>query len=280
MGMERQWGEFKILTTLGRGAYSQVFGVRRKGQAYALKRLLPHLIYDADAIAALNTEAEVLSRLEDSRFPKFFERDHHGEEPYLLMEWIRGRSMAELVEMIGAGGIEPPLGDKVKLVLEVAQGLHYLHKISTPGGQGWVHGDLKDKNVMVTKEGHLKIIDLGLSSGTFRYQSLKTLHEKTLDPFSDIFALGNILYELIHGEKLFSAQNEVELYIAMREFRARPEDFARPLPATIRKVLRRSLDQQAPDKYQKVDEFLADLANISLPKCLGPWHQEFIHESR
>lgn len=280
MGVERQWGEFTILESLGRGAYSQVFGVRRDAQDFALKRLHPHLIYDADALGALEAEAEVLSRLEEDHFPKFFEMGHHEEEPYLLMEWIRGRHLGDLVEHIGAGNLDPPLGDRVKLVREIAQGLGYLHGISTPDSQGWIHGDLKARNVMVTVAGAIKIIDLGLSSGTFRYQSLKQLHEKSLEPGSDLFALGNILYELIHGKKLFPAGHEVELYMQMREFRARPEDFSTELPAPIRKVLVRSLNQQATDKYQRVSEVLADLAGFTLPENYGPWLQEFTHESR
>jgi serine/threonine protein kinase len=128
--------------------------------------------------------------------------------------------------------------------------------------------------------GEIKIIDLGLSSGTFRYQSLKQLHEKTLDADSDLFALGNILYELIHGKKLFPASHEVELYIQMREFRAGPENFSALLPDQVRKILGRSLNQQAVDKYQKVSEFLEDLKGLSQAANFSPWLQEFVHESR
>jgi len=241
------FGPYRILGLLGQGRYSEIYLVEKDSRRSALKRNKPHYRYDREVYQILDREAGVMKSLNGSPyFPQYYDSGTVDDWHFLEMESIEGLSLGELMEK-KKSRLAPELA--AFLALEVARGLDVLHGLEGEDSST-IHGDIKLENIMVSTEGQVKILDLGLSGITFRYMPLERLHDKKVTPYSDIYALGQILYELIHGKRLFEKATRAETYVAMRELRIEESLFRDECPPALKKILLRCLKQDAEDRFQ------------------------------
>lgn len=255
---QSSFGPYRILSLLGQGRYSEIYLVEKASRRSALKRNKPHYQYDREVYQILDREAEILKSLKGSPyFPEYYDSGTIEDWHFLEMESIDGLSLGELMER-KKSRLAPELA--ALLALEVARGLHILHGLEGKNG-GTVHGDIKLENIMVDTQGRVKILDLGLSGVTFRYMPLERLHDKKVTPYSDIYALGQILYELIHGKRLFEKATRVETYVKMRELRIEESLFREDCPPALKKILLRCLKQDAEDRFQSAADLEGALSS-------------------
>lgn len=272
--MDKQFGPWRLIKKLGEGSYTEVFEAIQGGQICALKKLKPHLIYDSERIAPLKQEAKVLQRLQGKpHFPQSISFNQEGDEYYLVMELIHGWSFSELIEKRAKGQIKFPWEDCVQMVCELCDGIELLHSERDEQGRPLIHGDLKPSNVMLDKHGSVRIIDLGLVGGTFSYLPLERLHEKIKSEFTDVFAIGHILYELLHGRKFFTSQREVEIYFEMRDKAVGPNSFDSALPMAVKEILGRCLNQTHPMRYSRIEPLREDLKECVASHPWDVWFQ-------
>src|SRR5262245_2299824 len=206
--MESQEPRFEVLRPLGTGATARVDLVRLlapwdglpTGSELAVKALLPALQHEPAAHAAFRSEHDAARTVRD---PSLVRVLHHGMRaglPYLLLQYVPGRSLRERLEQEG------PLPEPLVRSLggDLARALALLHQ------QGLVHGDVKPENVRFDENGRAVLLDLGFArrsrgaepqsdAGSLAYLSPERARGEGAGPASDVFALGVVLYELATG---------------------------------------------------------------------------------
>lgn len=228
LGVE-QVGPYQVFEEIARGGQGAVLKARHisRGTTVALKLLLSA---DPEGYARFHREAETLARL---RHPNLLEVDGYGQlpngTPYLAMEFVRGQDLSDLIRTHGRLGPE----DLAEILLPLAETLHYCHE------QGVVHRDVKPQNVMLEAEtGRMLLVDFGLIKRDRLRQAWSTQDRQSLtqegtilgtpafmppeqvseefgqvDPRSDVYALGALLYFLLTGRKPYEGQSMVNVIV-------------------------------------------------------------------
>lgn len=276
---EKKFAGYEIVRPVGSGGYFDIFLTEKEGAEFALKRIKRHFMYDRGVVSSIQKEGQVLEAVQNSpHFPRFFEQGVENEFHFLVLEYIDGVNLEQASERSRAKNLplSPLLG--AQILLEICQGLRELHQLEITSGQSAIHGDLKPRNVMVSTGGKTKIIDLGLTGGTFNYMPLERLHDKAVTAFSDIFALGQTAYELFHEDRLFKGKTTLAAYFEMREIKITEDTFNSKLPLGLRRILARCLDQESPERFQNIEEMGVELESFLSgenfgfqPEKLGQW---------
>jgi serine/threonine-protein kinase len=253
---------YKILEKLGEGGMGIVYRGRdiRLDRDVALKVLLPTSANDSEARERLLHEARTASRLNHPHICGVYDADAMGEQIYVAMELIEGRSLKEL-----SNGAPLPIPTVIRYGTQVASGLAHAHE------HGVIHRDLKCANVIVTPDGRAKIVDFGLAvrrvdevsgkttsslsvdrsgeiAGTLPYLSPELLRGEPADERSDIWALGVIVYELATGQLPFRGATTFELSSII--LCGVPEAFPPTVPVALRTVIYRCLAKEPAERYQ------------------------------
>lgn len=272
------FGPYKILDKLAGGAFSEIFRVMKENKEYALKKLHNYLKFDYEYTALLKTEALLLKQITDkSHFPEIYESGEINQETYLILELIEGLSLEEAIEKSFYANQHLSPTWACQITLEICKGLENLHSLNLFPDKPTVHGDLRASNVMVSNKGEIKLIDLGLKGGTFDYMPLERLHDRIITPFTDIYAVGHLLYEMLHGKRLFKGKTKLEAYFEMREIKITEQLFEDRIPSEIKRILVKCLNQESNAHYQTVKELKTDLeeilnqAAIASPEIFGDW---------
>jgi len=211
---------FRIHRCIGRGGMSVVYGAQDEssGVHVALKMMSYRLIYDGAALARFRQEAEVLQSLDHENIARLQRLFQAYNTYFLVMELCEGVDLQRLIASPGRlteSQVLPILG-------QLARALEYVH------GRGLVHRDLKPGNVMITRQGHVKLMDFGIAVpefvladesptgprvvlGTPSYMAPEQLAGGPVDRRTDVYALGCLAYELLTGRRLFAASSVVEL---------------------------------------------------------------------
>lgn len=223
---------FTVLRQLGRGAAGEVFLVRDEdGRLLALKRPLPGA---PDALATFEREKKFASALSHPNIVSLVDSGSDAQGPYLVLEYVDGASLAELEDV--AKSLNRPIPSEAVsvLALGVARALEAAHATTVAGHTGVVHRDVSTDNVLVSRDGEIKLSDFGIarstsgtagsSSGLLRGR-LSTFAPELLDgaaptPASDVFALGALIFRLIAGTDPFIGKNDAEVLRSLRHGRA------------------------------------------------------------
>ncbi len=276
-------GTYRILRTLDQGGMGLVFEAEhaRLHRRVAVKVLARHLASDAQALARFNREAEIISQLEHPHIVQILDFDTTEQgEPYIVMELLKGESLAARLERDGC----LPIVEAVRIVHQVASGLHAAHNSAI------VHRDLKPANIFLTEmlgQGTLvKLLDFGISKrvgvgrsltgefdvlGTPDYMAPEQALGKTasVDHRGDQYALAVIAFEMFSGQTPFSGADVMEVLQQVVSAEAPSiEQFAPHVPAAVAAVLKRGLAKEAAARYGNILEFavaLSSACEFSLP---------------
>src|SRR5450432_1570965 len=263
-------GTYRVLRTLDQGGMGLVFEAEhaRLRRRVAVKVLARHLASDAQALARFNREAEIISQLEHPHIVQIldFDTTERGE-PYIVMELLKGESLAARLERDGC----LPIAEAVRIVHQVASGLFAAHQSAI------VHRDLKPANIFLTEmpgQGTLvKLLDFGISKrigvgrsltgefdvlGTPDYMAPEQALGKTasVDHRGDQYALAVIAFEMLSGQTPFSGSDIMEVLQKVMSVEAPPvERFAPHVPYTVSGVLARGLQKSPEARFSTVLDF-------------------------
>ncbi|HEY6140502.1 MAG TPA: protein kinase [Thermoanaerobaculia bacterium] len=273
-------GQYEILGQLGAGGMGEVYIAHDPvlGRKVAIKVLPVRLTGDAETLARFTHEARSASSLNHPNIVTIHDIDTANGRPYIVMEYIDGRDLRSYVN-------EGPLTARKTLdvAAQVAEGLAAAHE------HGIVHRDLKPENVMVTKDGFVKILDFGLAKmtrpasedavtaelnlpgttpgtilGTVGYMSPEQAQGKLLDPRSDQFALGAILYELATGKPAFDAPNAIDTLSAILHEDPPPiQGINAKAPEQFCWIVERLLAKNPNDRYASTRDAAHELRALS-----------------
>ena len=236
---QARFGPYLILRKIGEGAMSKVYlaqhtgALAARGQV-ALKVLRHEYSTQPETLALLKREALIGQKMHHPNVVTTLEFGEIDGLPYLAMEYVKGVTVADLLEMVDdrSKGLPPELA--ACILVQVCAGLSYAHNLTDHTGKlyGVVHRDLKPGNIMVSLSGVAKIMDFGVAKikafsdtvttvrktrGTPAYMSPEQANGETLTHHSDVFATGLMLYELLTGDRPFVARNLNDLIRKVRE---------------------------------------------------------------
>ena len=276
----KEIGTYKILSLLGSGGMGEVYLAEDRilDRRVALKFLPEAMQRDETARKRFLREAKSAAALDHPFICKIYEIGEAEETPYIAMEYVKGTTLRE---KFSQG--PPPWKEVPETALEIAEALEAAH------GEDIVHLDLKPSNVMITPEGHVKVMDFGLAKrlvplegveseeqiltaglsktgmtlGTLPYMSPEQVRGQTVDTRSDIFSFGVMLYEMLTGVHPFQKNLPMDTAQAILSQDPAPlteetEDIPELLQHTVRKILAKEPDR----RYQLVHDVRTNLTQV------------------
>jgi serine/threonine-protein kinase len=194
------------------------------------------------------------------------------------MEFIGGQNLNQVTNGCARARAVMPLGFSASVVHDCALALHYAHTFRDPAGKDYpvIHRDVAQKNIMLTYEGLVKLLDFGIAKargtlgkthagavkGTAGYMSPEQVRGEPLDGRSDVFSLGVVLYEMITGRRLFSGQSETdEMRMILEGPIARPSEVLEVIPEELSDVAMRALARDKADRFASAKEMSRALSS-------------------
>ena len=262
-------GRYRIIRKLGTGGMANVYLAEDQelGRRVAIKILDDRHASDDQFIERFRREAKNAAGLSHPNIVSIYDRGEAEGTYYIAMEYLEGRSLKELIVARGPA----PIPIAIDYARQILAALRFSHR------NGIVHRDIKPHNVLVDPEGRLKVTDFGIARagasqmtevgsivGTAQYLSPEQARGAAVDPTSDLYSVGIVLYEVLTGSPPFSGDTPVE--IAMKHLSAAPRppsERRAEIPRDLDLVVLRSLAKDASERYQSAEEMDADLARVA-----------------
>ena len=278
--MGSRLGPYEITSAIGAGGMGEVYRARdeRLERDVAIKVLPPGVLTDDAARRRFRNEALALAKLSHPNIAAVHDVGEQDGSDYLVMERVAGQSLAEKLK---SGPL--PAQEVVSLGAQVAAALEEAHE------QGVVHRDLKPANIMVTPKGHVKVLDFGLAKllapgraadvtvsfldtrgpvGTPLYMSPEQAEGKEVDPRTDLWSLGVVLYESLAGNAPFQGVSSLSILRAITE--KTPQPLPPQVPQGLRAIVERCLAKEREQRYQHAAEVRTALEALQAPAA-KPW---------
>ncbi len=279
---------FEILTKLSSGGMGDVLLARRRGahgfeKLLAVKTIRGDLAKRPDIRAMFLDEARLVARLDHPAIAQVYDFGEEDGSLYLAMEYVPGIALNKL--LMKRGGPLPPMV-ALKIAAEVCRGIHAAHELTDLRGEllGVVHRDMSPGNLILTFDGHTKILDFGIAfmnerespdtqvgelKGKPSYMAPEQLRAEQVDRRSDLYSLSVVLHEMLTGRKLFIKNNVVATALAVeRGDVPSPSSINLTLPEGIDEVVMKGLQRAPEARYQSaremaraIDEFLSLFPN-------------------
>jgi serine/threonine-protein kinase len=237
-----------------------------------LKRTRIHADTDDHAIHRFEEEARLQSILVHANIAQVFEFFRMGQTYVLVMEYVDGRNLGELLRLLRQKHRTLPLPVCLHIADEVYQGLEYAHDKRDPTTGiplDLVHRDISPSNIMISSEGAVKLIDFGIAKGTFQrdrtevgtvkgklaYMSPEQAMGRPLDRRSDLYSTALVLYELVTGVPALVCETNTETLAKIAEPSIAPARTLRPeIPLALEKILTHALAPDPRDRYANASE--------------------------
>jgi serine/threonine-protein kinase len=270
-------GAYEVLTLLGVGGMGEVYRARdtKLGRDVAIKILPELFVADPERVSRFGREAQVLASLNHTNIASIYGLEESGSTRFLVLELVEGQSLAQWLSSAGRVLSDPPAnagskgpGLHVDECLAIARQL--VDALEAAHERGIVHRDLKPANIMLTAEGHVKVLDFGLARivepndassiansptltfaatqtgvilGTAAYMSPEQAKGRVADKRSDIWAFGSVLYEMLTGRRAFEGEDISDTLAAI--LRSEPDYSAIPaaVPPHVTQVIARCLEK-------------------------------------
>jgi serine/threonine protein kinase len=259
---------YRIIQQLGIGGMGIVFKAVHTNldKVVAIKMIAPGLAMNEHFITRFGREAKALAKMEDPNIVRIFDLRHEGDQWFIVMEFIEGDTLTDKIKKEGA----LPWQKSIPIITQILTSIGHAHQA------GIIHRDIKPNNVMINKEGTIKITDFGLakdqqsgantmtlsSGGTLFYMSPE--HVKGFaytDHRSDIYSIGMTAYEMLTGQVPFD-HNATDFDIREKIMR---KDFPpmrklmQDIPRDLDKIIIKSIAKKPEKRYQSAEEMLTDI---------------------
>ncbi len=259
--------EYSICRRLAAGGMGEVLLALRQEDSddmtkgfVVIKRMLDEHRDNPAIQAMLYEEGRVALRMRHRNLVETFKVDAIDDQPVIVMEYLAGKSMAQILGFAKRRGLKIPLDIVLKVIHQAACGLHFAHALEDDEGKalGLIHRDVSPANILLAYDGRVKVIDFGVAKardsqiktlsgvlkGKVGYMSPEQAKEKKLDARSDLWSLGVVLWESLVAKRLYSKRNPIETIQAITT-----EDAGLP-------------SSQRPDVTAAIDALTLDLLTI------------------
>ena len=276
---------YRIVSKIGAGGMGEVYLAQdtKLDRKVALKVLPADLAANQDRMRRFTQEAKAAAALNHPNIAHIYEIGQSDGLNFIAMEFVEGKTLREKFQQQ-----KTELRNLLKHLLQVADGLAKAH------AAGIVHRDLKPDNIMITNDGHAKILDFGLAKlidikpegatqtseaatalmpaqhstpgmvmGTVGYMSPEQAQGRIVDQRSDIFSFGCLLYEAVTGRKPFAGNSTVDtLHKIIHDPAPAISDFNQAAPAEIQRIIRKCLAKEPDKRYQTIRDAANDIEEL------------------
>jgi len=261
-------GRYALQQSIGKGGMAEVFLAQDQllDRPVAVKRLSSEHAADPSFVERFRREAQAAAKLTHPNIVAVFDYFEEDGDYFIVQEFVDGRSLAELLR--AEGRLHPDRA--ADIAADVAAGLGAAHR------EGMVHRDVKAGNVLVAKDGQVKVADFGIARvfaggdseltkagtvmGTATYFSPEQAQGKPVDPRSDLYSLGVVLYEMLVGQPPFSGDEPVAIaYAHVHEMPKALRAVDPALPVEIDAITMKLLAKEPANRYPSADDLRADL---------------------
>ncbi len=283
-------GDYELVTRLAAGGMAELFVARRGGlqgfeKFVVLKRILPQLAGNADFVEMFLQEARIAATLEHPNIVQVFDFGQAGHDYFFVMPYVHGRDLLAVLRASHQLDRRLPLGVVIRIATSIAAGLHYAHEHRGFDGQPLdiVHRDISPANVLVTFDGHIKVVDFGIAKAAARtnvtrvgvrkgkaaYMSPEQCRGERLDRRCDIWAIGVVLWEMTMMRRLFRGGNDLALMNRITTMPVEPPSATDPdYPPQLEAIVMRCLQRDREARYDTALQLQRELETFARTESL------------
>lgn len=265
---------YRVVAPIASGGMGEVYLCEdeRLNRQVAIKVLPADLLQNKERLRRFEREANVVSALNHPNILTVFEFGDDRDMHFLATEYVRGETLRSRLDQ---GPMK--LREALEISVQIASALKAAHDA------GVVHRDIKPENVMIRDDGYVKVLDFGLAKlaeqafaeagpaaqllsrpgiilGTVMYMSPEQARGVNIDPRSDLFSFGVLLYEMVAGRVPFSGETKTDVIAAIIQLEPPPAASLDPsLPPEVDGIIRKCIEKDRSSRYQTADELSADL---------------------
>lgn len=269
-------GDYEVVEVLGAGGMGRVYKVRNliSDRIEALKVLLPDLQGEPALVDRFLREIKVQATLSHPNIASLHTALRHNNQLLMLMEFVDGQSVEKELSSLG----RLPVDKATAYVEQVLRALAYAHS------RGVIHRDIKPANIVVTPEGHVKLMDFGIAKlradkrltqtgttlGSIYYMSPEQINGAELDPRSDVYSLGITMYEMVTGKRPFEGPSDYSVMAGHLQMRpAAPVEIVPNVPPLLNEVILMALAKEPQQRFQSAEAFRTAILNVRSTMQMG-----------
>jgi serine/threonine protein kinase len=267
-------GRYQLLAAVGEGGMGRVWAARQVGsplqRLVAVKTAISSQSQTPEFQRLFMDEARIASLIHHPHVCGVYELGEENGTLYLVMEWCDGVSLRQVMDKLPGGRMD--LAVAARIVANVAAGLHAAHELEDSDGTKLrvVHRDVSPQNVLISKNGHVKVADFGVAKaqgqlhrptetgemkGKLAYMAPEQVTAKDIDHRADIFALGCVLYEVTVGRRPFQGEGALStLYQLLEQNVAAPGEVCPGYPPELSIIVLKALAKDADARFQTAED--------------------------
>ncbi len=277
-----KFGKYVLLEKIAAGGMAEVYLAKSAvanglNKFVAVKRILPQYFSNEEFIEMFKDEAKVAINLNHGNVVSIYDFGIEKKQFYLVMEFVEGRNLRQVINELKKSNKSFQIDQAIFMVKEVAAGLDHAHRcVDANSGRplNITHRDMSPQNIMISFEGEVKVIDFGIAKaetekeetkagtlkGKFSYMSPEQAEGALIDPRTDIFAIGIVLWELLANDRLFTGSNEAAILRKVRDCQIPPIRKVNPLvPQELERIVMKALAKDRNVRYQTAANLHRDL---------------------
>jgi eukaryotic-like serine/threonine-protein kinase len=291
---------YRVVNKIAHGGMAEIFLAMQIGaegfkKPVVLKRILPQLAADPQFVRMLVDEAHIASTLNHSNLVQVLDLGKSGDQYFLVLEFVDGWSLEQVRRRAQKLKMKLPLPLTLYVTSALCRALAYVHTRRGPNGRSLeiVHRDVTPQNVLLSREGEVKLADFGIAKaigksersatgvikGKFAYMSPEQSMGSELDGRSDLFSVGTLLYLLTTGRKPFEAGTDLDTLMLVRKARyEKPSEIFKDFNEDVERFIARALRSDRSRRWQtaeqmadRLDAILVKLGQPSGPAALKRW---------
>ncbi len=259
-------GRYRLTARIGEGSFSETYLATDTSleRQVAVKILREHYARDPRYATRFEREARAAAAVSHLNVVDIFDYGRDGDTLYITMEWVDGSDLKQLIR----DNAPLPVPEATRLIREILRGLGAIHRA------GIVHRDVKPQNVLLSRDGQVKLSDFGIARGsvdsgltdtgmalgTAAYMAPEQASGGQVTAAADLYSVGVILFEMLTARLPFAGDNPVQvMYQHVNDPPPRPTDFNPAIPASLEMVVLRALAKNPEDRFQSSQEMEAAL---------------------
>lgn len=275
---------YEILEKIGEGGMAVVYKAfcHRLSRFVAVKIMREETAADEEFRRRFASESHAIAMLSHPNIVAVYDVSHSDDVEYIVMELVDGITLKQYMEKRGAVNWKEVL----HFTKQIAKALAHAHS------RGIIHRDIKPQNIMLLKDGTIKVADFGIAAlenevedsneaiGSIHYIAPEQAQGKSPDVRSDIYSLGVVMYEMLTGQKPYTGDSIQEIAVKhMSSLPTAPTDIVPDIPAELERITLKAMNCTISKRYQTVNELLDDLDNFTQEQIRAEQEPEYVNPS-